>query len=98
MYVGISLLHIKVLTILFDWDCCHLYQVAENLAQLMYSVMMTGYMFRNAQFRLELQQSLEQVALPEPQENKVTILYFFFFILLISSVGVLLYFVIIRTL
>lgn len=44
--------------------------VAENLAQLMYSVMMTGYMFRNAQFRVELQQSLEQVALPEPQENK----------------------------
>ncbi|KAL3689765.1 hypothetical protein R1sor_016074 [Riccia sorocarpa] len=43
--------------------------VAENLAQLMYSVMMTGYMFRNAQFRLELQQSLTQVALPEPKEN-----------------------------
>jgi hypothetical protein len=41
-------------------------QVAENLAQLMYSVMMTGYMFRNAQFRLELQQSLSQAALPEP--------------------------------
>lgn len=46
-------------------------QVAENLAQLMYSVMMTGYMFRNAQNRLELQQSLEQVALPEAQERKV---------------------------
>ncbi|KAI5660921.1 hypothetical protein M9H77_20244 [Catharanthus roseus] len=44
--------------------------VAENLAQLMYSVMMTGYMFRNAQYRLELQQSLEQVALPEAQERK----------------------------
>ncbi|CAA0812482.1 Unknown protein [Striga hermonthica] len=44
--------------------------VAENLAQLMYSVLMTGYMFRNAQYRLELQQSLEQVALPEPQEEK----------------------------
>ncbi|XP_047976595.1 uncharacterized protein LOC125218858 [Salvia hispanica] len=43
--------------------------VAENLAQLMYSVLMTGYMFRNAQYRLELQQSLEQVALPEPQEK-----------------------------
>lgn len=40
--------------------------VAENLAQLMYSVMMTGYMFRNAQFRLDLQQSLSQVALREP--------------------------------
>ncbi|XP_015934097.1 uncharacterized protein LOC107460259 [Arachis duranensis] len=39
--------------------------VAENLAQLMYSVMMTGYMFRNAQYRLELQESLEQVALPD---------------------------------
>ncbi|KAG8503004.1 hypothetical protein CXB51_001013 [Gossypium anomalum] len=45
-------------------------QVAENLAQLMYSVMMTGYMFKNAQYRLELQQSLEQAALPEVQEKK----------------------------
>ncbi|XP_037493678.1 uncharacterized protein LOC105635244 [Jatropha curcas] len=44
--------------------------VAENLAQLMYSVMMTGYMFKNAQYRLELQQSLEQVALPEAQDEK----------------------------
>ncbi|XP_050204332.1 uncharacterized protein LOC126654490 [Mercurialis annua] len=44
--------------------------VAENLAQLMYSVMMTGYMFKNAQYRLELQQSLEQVALPEAEEKK----------------------------
>ncbi|KAK6939236.1 Protein of unknown function DUF760 [Dillenia turbinata] len=44
--------------------------VAENLAQLMYSVMMTGYMFKNAQYRLELQQSLEQVALPEMQDKK----------------------------
>lgn len=44
--------------------------VAENLAQLMYSVMMTGYMFRNAQYRLELQQSLEQVALPEVLNKK----------------------------
>ncbi|XWS25997.1 hypothetical protein CRYUN_Cryun27aG0115900 [Craigia yunnanensis] len=44
--------------------------VAENLAQLMYSVMMTGYMFRNAQYRLELQQGLEQAALPEVQEEK----------------------------
>lgn len=43
--------------------------VAENLAQLMYSVMMTGYMFRNAQFRLELQKSLEQVALPDVKGN-----------------------------
>eukprot|EP01018_Ginkgo_biloba_P019036 Gb_39508 [translate_table: standard] len=41
--------------------------VAENLAQLMYSVMMTGYMFRNAQYRLELQQSVEQVALPDAE-------------------------------
>jgi hypothetical protein len=45
--------------------------VAENLAQLMYSVLMTGYMFRNAQYRLELQQSLEQIALPEPKEENV---------------------------
>ncbi|KAK1273899.1 hypothetical protein QJS04_geneDACA009734 [Acorus gramineus] len=44
--------------------------VAENLAQLMYSVIMTGYMFRNAEYRLELQQSLEQVALPEIQDEK----------------------------
>uniref|UniRef100_A0A2P2K7Y8 Uncharacterized protein LOC101304060 isoform X2 n=1 Tax=Rhizophora mucronata TaxID=61149 RepID=A0A2P2K7Y8_RHIMU len=44
--------------------------VAENLAQLMYSVMMTGYMFKNAQYRLELQQSLEQVALPDVQNKK----------------------------
>ncbi|KAJ1427389.1 hypothetical protein SESBI_09639 [Sesbania bispinosa] len=36
----------------------------------MYSVMMTGYMFKNAQYRLELQESLEQVALPEVQEKK----------------------------
>ncbi|KDO85069.1 hypothetical protein CISIN_1g019961mg [Citrus sinensis] len=46
--------------------------VAENLAQLMYSVMMTGYMFKNAQYRLELQQSLEQVALPEVLDKKDT--------------------------
>ncbi|KAK4275056.1 hypothetical protein QN277_018197 [Acacia crassicarpa] len=44
--------------------------VAENLAQLMYSVMMTGYMFSNAQYRLELQESLEQVALPEIKDKK----------------------------
>ncbi|KAL7261629.1 hypothetical protein ACSBR1_000124 [Camellia fascicularis] len=44
--------------------------VAENLAQLMYSVLMTGYMFRNAQYRLELQQGLEQVALPEVQDKE----------------------------
>ncbi|KAJ8772730.1 hypothetical protein K2173_027907 [Erythroxylum novogranatense] len=44
--------------------------VAENLAQLMYSVLMTGYMFKNAQYRLELQQSLEQVALPEVVDKK----------------------------
>ncbi|KAG5542829.1 hypothetical protein RHGRI_015809 [Rhododendron griersonianum] len=44
--------------------------VAENLARLMYSVLMTGYMFSNAQCRLELQQSLDQVALPEVEEKK----------------------------
>ncbi|KAE9609460.1 hypothetical protein Lal_00020242 [Lupinus albus] len=44
--------------------------VAENLAQVMYSVMMTGYMFRNAQYRLELQESLQQVALPDVQDKK----------------------------
>lgn len=36
----------------------------------MYSVIMTGYMFKNAQYRLELQQSLEQVALPDVQDKK----------------------------
>ncbi|XP_068646048.1 uncharacterized protein [Aristolochia californica] len=44
--------------------------VAENIAQLMYSVMMTGYMFKNAQYRLELQQSVEQVALPDASDEK----------------------------
>ncbi|XP_061372814.1 uncharacterized protein LOC133315246 isoform X2 [Gastrolobium bilobum] len=44
--------------------------VAENLAQLMYSVMMTGYMFRNAQYRLELQEGLEKVALPDVHDKK----------------------------
>ncbi|KAB2634800.1 hypothetical protein D8674_042870 [Pyrus ussuriensis x Pyrus communis] len=45
--------------------------VAENLAQLMYSIMMTGYMFQNAQYRLELQQGLEQpAALPDVQDKK----------------------------
>lgn len=49
-----------------------MHQVAENLAQLMYSVMMTGYMFKNAQFRLELQQSLEHATLPNlAQDEKV---------------------------
>lgn len=39
----------------------------------MYSIMMTGYMFKNAQYRLELQESLEQVvALPDVQDKKVT--------------------------
>lgn len=28
--------------------------LGENLAQLLFSVMMTGYLFRNAQYRLEL--------------------------------------------
>lgn len=37
----------------------------------MYSVLMTGYMFRNAQYRMGLQQSLEQVALPDGQDKKV---------------------------
>lgn len=65
--------------------CCSIFnvscnQVAENLAQLMYSVLMTGYMFRNAQYRLELQQSLEQVALPDTSEERkvLQILVFIF--------------------
>ena len=40
--------------------------VAENLAQVMFSVMMTGYMFRNAQYRVELSKSVVGV-LPESQ-------------------------------
>lgn len=36
--------------------------VGENLAQLMFSVMMTGYMFRNAQYRLELRNTLGPLA------------------------------------
>ncbi|GBG72981.1 hypothetical protein CBR_g12699 [Chara braunii] len=43
--------------------------VGENLAQLMYSVMMTGYMFRNAEYRMELQQSLAMTALPDPDRG-----------------------------
>ena len=31
----------------------------DDLAQLFYSVMMTGYMFRNAQYRLELRRKME---------------------------------------
>lgn len=46
----------------------------------MYSVLMTGYMFKNAQYRLELQQSLEQVALTDAQEEKVSISPFFGFL------------------
>ena len=38
--------------------------VGENLSQLMYSVMMTGYMFRNAQYRLELRGSFGGVQFP----------------------------------
>ncbi len=30
----------------------------EDLAQLMYTLMMSGYMFRNAQYRLELRDSM----------------------------------------
>lgn len=65
------LLDLKLFTSSF-WSFDFVFQVAENLAQLMYSVMMTGYMFKNAQYRLELQQSLEQVALPDVQDKKVT--------------------------
>lgn len=32
--------------------------VGENMSQLMFSVLMTGYMFRNAQYRLELGNAL----------------------------------------
>ncbi|GFR52606.1 hypothetical protein Agub_g15204 [Astrephomene gubernaculifera] len=36
--------------------------MAESLAQLMLSIMTTGYMLRSAQFRLELQKSLKQLS------------------------------------
>lgn len=32
---------------------------SEDLAQLFYSVMMTGYLFRNAQYRLELRRKMD---------------------------------------
>jgi len=38
--------------------------VTENLAQLMYSMMMTGYMFRNAQYCMELRKSVVPVEVP----------------------------------
>ena len=45
----------------------------------MYSIMMTGYMFQNAQYRLELQQGLEQpAALPDVQDTKVIFFLIFF--------------------
>lgn len=40
--------------------------VGENLAQLMYSVMMTGYMFRNAQYRMELGSSMAALPSKDP--------------------------------
>ncbi|GMH33265.1 hypothetical protein BSKO_01099 [Bryopsis sp. KO-2023] len=40
--------------------------MGENLSQLMYSVMMTGYMFKNAQYRLDLTRNLG--ALPAPED------------------------------
>lgn len=36
--------------------------VGENMSQLMLSVMMTGYLFRNAQYRLELRNALGDAA------------------------------------
>ncbi|KAF6256611.1 hypothetical protein COO60DRAFT_1702240 [Scenedesmus sp. NREL 46B-D3] len=38
--------------------------VGENMSQLMLSVLMTGYMFRNAQYRLELRTALGDLAPP----------------------------------
>ena len=52
----------------------------------MYSIMMTGYMFKNAQYRLELQESLEQVvALPDVQDKKVTLFLFLLFLAFCDS-------------
>jgi len=48
---------------------------------------MTGYMFRNAQYRLELQESLEQVvALPDVQDKKVTLCLFLLFFSILSVI------------
>lgn len=44
--------------------------MGENLSQLMYSNMMTGYMFRNAQYRLELSRSLGILPPPEEQATR----------------------------
>jgi len=41
--------------------------VGENLAQLMLSVMMTGYMFRNAQYRMDVTKTM---ALPSPSDEE----------------------------
>ena len=41
----------------------------EDLAQLMYTMMMSGYMFRNAQYRLELRDSM----LPSGKTHRATI-------------------------
>ena len=45
----------------------------------MYSVLMTGYMFKNAQYRLELQQSLGQVVLPDAHDKQVFTLIICYF-------------------
>lgn len=75
----LSWIHIRIEAWLLNNFECTLTspQVAENLAQLMYSVMMTGYMFRNAQFRLEMQQSLQLAALPNPETQEKVVSFFF---------------------
>jgi len=50
--------------------------VGENLAQLMYSMMMSGYMFRNAQYRLELRNGLGNLlrgGLTDNNDRKLTV-------------------------
>ena len=48
--------------------------VGEHLAHLMYSFLMTGYMFRSAQFRLELKQlpNVEQLKGLPPQRSPIS--------------------------
>ena len=52
---------------------CSFLKVVENLAQLMFSVLMMDYMLKNVEYRLEIQKSLEQVAPIETTKTKVSL-------------------------
>ena len=45
----------------------------EDLAQLMYNMMMTGYMFRNGQYKLELRNSMLPQGQHAPQQQPFSI-------------------------